>query len=163
VKLTAHFNDSEIKYGDIPPAYQVAFLDGLLYVMEPIRVAYGRAIRINSAWRSKAHNASDAVKGQKNSQHLGLWWSPDDVLCYCAAFDFEDWHTGLVDDLWPVCTRLVLAREIPCDRLIRETHGEKSCIHVSYVVGREPRYEIREETVIDGVKSWPLWTPPTEV
>jgi len=162
MNLTDHFSDDDIKYGEIPPAYQRAFLDGLLYVLEPIRLAYGRAIRITSAWRSAEHNA--AIGGSKRSQHKGAWFAPDGVLCQCAAFDFEDWHTGLVDALWPVCTRLLLAREILCDQLILESHSEKSCVHASYVVGREPRYEIRKEQIVDGVRSFPLWTPPaTEV
>ena len=146
MNLTAHFTDSEIKYGEIPPAYQRAFLDGLIYVMEPIRKAYGKAIRINSAWRSRVHNASDAVKGQKNSQHLGQWKAPDGIWYPSAAFDFEDWATGLVDELWPVCTRLVLAREVPCDQLIHE----RGKVHASYVAGRVPRYEILMQTIEDG-------------
>ena len=158
MKLTDHFSGSEIKYNLIPPAYQQVFLDGLAFVLEPIRLAYGRAIRITSAWRSAEHNA--AIGGSKRSQHRGTWFAPDGVLCQCAAFDFEDWHTGLVDALWPVCTRLVLAHETPVDQLILESHGEKSVVHASYVVGREPRYEIRTASEdADGVKSWPLWKP----
>ena len=162
MNLTDHFSDDDIKYGEIPPAYQQAFFDGLLYVLEPIRVAYGKSIRINSAWRDGQQNKN--VGGSKNSQHRGYWQVGPFPLVMCSAFDFEDWHTGLVDALWPVCTRLLLAREILCDQLILESHSEKSCVHASYVVGREPRYEIRKEQIVDGVRSFPLWTPPaTEV
>ena len=158
MKLTDHFRDSEIKYGEIPPAFQQTFLDGLVLVLEPIRIAYDKEIRINSAWRSAERNR--AIGGSTRSQHRGTWKAPDGQIFQCAAFDFEDWHTGLVDALWPVCTRLVLAREVPVDQLICESHGKKSCVHASYVIGREPRYEIRTEQIVQGARSFPLWTPP---
>lgn len=112
---------------------------GLALVLEPIRERYGKWIRITSGRRSALTNAK--AGGQEHSQHLGTWHGYP-----CCAFDFEDYRTGGIEELWPVCVAMVQAREIPCDQLI----NERGKIHVSYVEGAEPRYEILMQTIVVG-------------
>ena len=107
---------------------------GLELCLEPIRERYGKWIRITSGYRSPAQNK--AANGAKQSLHMGQY----DGHPACA-FDFEDYGTGGIEELWPLCLEMVRNHEIPAFNLIEE----RGKIHIGYVDGIEPRYLILKQ------------------
>lgn len=60
----------EIGIENTPTTQQLKnFIAICVRVFEPLRASYGKPIKINSAFRCEALN--NAIKGAKNSQHLG--------------------------------------------------------------------------------------------
>ena len=66
-----YFKYSEFDSPDQPNSGEVFMDENLLNALDIIRDEYGKPMKVNSAYRSEAHNAK--VGGVKNSQHrLGL-------------------------------------------------------------------------------------------
>lgn len=87
--LTANFKVKEFACSD---GSDVIFIShGLVQVLQQIRSHFGKAVTINSGWRSESHNKR--VGGSANSQHLyGLaadivvkGVSPKDVAAYAET------------------------------------------------------------------------------
>jgi uncharacterized protein YcbK (DUF882 family) len=72
MKLTSNFSKSEFdsKDGAEMPDDVLANVKIVAEQLEVLRGVLNVPIKINSAYRSPAHNASPKVKGVKNSQHL---------------------------------------------------------------------------------------------
>lgn len=118
-RLSPHFTLSELTATSHGPNYpgrtEIEALRALaVNVLEPIRVALGLAVHVNSAFRSPEVNA--AVGGAPGSQHL-----------HGEAADI--WVSGLTPA--ELATRIVRLG-VPFDQLI----VEPSWVHVSYREGR---------------------------
>jgi uncharacterized protein YcbK (DUF882 family) len=72
MKLTSNFSKSEFdsKDGAEMPDNVLANVKIVAEQLEVLRGVLNVPIKINSAYRSPAHNASPKVKGVKNSKHL---------------------------------------------------------------------------------------------
>lgn len=117
VKLSAHFSLAEFlvsetaqKYGisNIPlPRDREALQDLVDYVLEPLRMAYGKPITISSGYRCEELNKR--VGGAKTSQHCK--GEAADLQCADLASIFG-----------------IIIERLPYDQLI----WEKGWVHVSY-------------------------------
>ena len=86
MKLTNNFSKSEFdcKSGEDMPNDVLENVKQLAVQLQAIRDYVGKPIRINSAYRSKAHNK--AIGGVKTSQHI-LRWLTYPTLCICLSTD----------------------------------------------------------------------------
>lgn len=67
-QLTPHFKVSEFACKDGSDAILID--DALVTSLQAIRDHFGVPVKITSAYRTASYNASDAVKGAKDSQHV---------------------------------------------------------------------------------------------
>lgn len=133
MKLTEHFtleeliasNKAKVLGLDNKPCYTEIqnLLNLCVNVLEPLRVAWGKPIRVNSGYRSEAVNK--AVGGVVNSQHkLG------------QAADITSWSMSPSENeqLFKLCKQL----NLPYDQLIDEKGY--SWLHISY--GPKNRHQV---------------------
>jgi len=141
--LSPHFHLSEfIKSNEAtrrgidntPSSEVISSLSDLCnFVLEPIRINYGQAVRISSGYRCPALNA--AVGGSKNSQHtLG------------KAADIE------IIDLDNCDLALWIANNLEFDQLILEFHNHSrgpndGWVHVSYNNGNNKNQVLTAKTI----------------
>lgn len=118
-----NFSISELCHSDIAKTYGIAntptveVCDNLLllifHVLQPLREKLGKAVIINSGYRSKQLNAHPKIRGAANSQHL-TGQAADIRVNGCNPAD-----------LW----RYIQKSEIVYDQLILEYN---SWVHISY-------------------------------
>ena len=85
------------------------------FVLQPLREALGKPIRITSGYRSEALNK--LIKGSKRSQH-----------CRGQASDIQFFVDGVMDN--KVIWEKVIELQLPFDQMINEF--DYSWIHISY-------------------------------
>ena len=137
MRLTPHFTLAELtatRHGrnDPGPAEIEALRALAVHVLEPLRVALGLAVHVDSGFRCPAVNA--AVKGAPNSQHM-------------RGEAADIWVSGLAHE--DLATRIV-ALGLPFDQLI----VEPGWVHISYREGHN-RGEMLQKTST----GYAPWTP----
>lgn len=116
-ELTASTTARRLGIDNTPTIPQRHNLTQLItYILDPLRAAYGRPIRVNSGFRSAALNT--AVGGAKNSEHLCRGTS--------AAADITAGSPAENEKLF----RLAQSLRLPFRQLIDEKHYK--WIHISY-------------------------------
>jgi len=123
-------SDTAVKYGiDNTPSLQaVQNINNLIdKVLDPLREAYGKPIRVTSGYRSKTLNKK--VGGVRNSEHLCNGTS--------AAADITGGSPEENRKLW----RLVLDLKLPFRQMINEKGY--SWVHISY----NP-YDVRRQRLV---------------
>lgn len=120
--MTEHFSLKELtrsskadKLGidNTPNKREKEKLYNLALMLEKIRLAYGKPIIVNSAFRSKALN--DAIKGSKTSQHM--------------LGEAADIRSDNNRELWNLIVRMIRNKEITVGQLIDEKN--LTWIHIS--------------------------------
>lgn len=116
-------------------AEQAAIVALCAAILDPLRRALGKPIRISSGYRSPAVNA--AVNGSKTSQHMRG-----------EAADLS------VDGLTPeqIVTAIISAG-LPFDQAIVERVGGSAWVHVSHALGRAGRRQTLAITDA-GARAW---------
>ena len=96
-------------------------------VLDPLRLAWGKPLKVTSGFRSPALNL--AIGGAKNSQHMcaGPW----------AAVDIDP---GTMEDVKALAE--VLKKTCPFDQCIKEGPGNSSWLHVGLRMDGKNRKEI---------------------
>ena len=119
-----------------PPAAQENLKRLVATVLDPLRTALGRPVRVTSGFRSAAVN--DAVKGSVTSQHM-----------LGEAVDIKvDGYTAV--ELATAIVRL----GIPFDQVIWYDPERGGHVHVSFTVTRANRRETLHAPVSGGYKPW---------
>lgn len=117
------------KIPNLPTWQQVENLKRLVTtILDPVRVAFGKPIKVSSGFRSTALNTK--VGGVSNSQHKqGL-----------AA----DLQVNNLSDL----KQAILSANVPFDQLIEESKGGTKWLHISAAAnGKTPRKQILTITI----------------
>ena len=122
---TWHFTPKELGIGDEISWDAIAAMKELVgNILEPLRLKYGKAIKVNSGWRSVEHNA--VVGGAPNSQHL-----------FGEAADITAGSPAENQKLFSIL------KQMNFDQLILEQRGV--WIHVSYTTRHKNRRQIIED------------------
>ena len=108
-EMTASETAKQRKIDNTPNAIQLANLDELMTVLDQIRAAYGKPIRVTSGFRCEVLNK--AVGGVKTSAHL-----------YGYAADLQ--VTGDLDAFYKFVLHYLREKKILFDQLIFETSGK---------------------------------------
>ena len=106
------------------------FQNLVIHVLNPIRKAYGKPIKVNSGFRTVEHNKS--VGGAPNSQHMALGNG--------AACDID--AGSIAENL--KLAELIKVNKIPYDQLLVEKGG--LWLHVSFRTDTKNRYQYLEIT-----------------
>lgn len=89
-------------------------------VLDPIREAWGSAIKVNSGYRCEKLNKK--VGGSKTSSHK-----------YGFAVDLKPVTVnGLIDDFFEFVKQYLIENEIAFDQLIDEYSGNSHWVHIGY-------------------------------
>ena len=97
------------------------------HVLDPLRLAWGKPLRVTSCFRTPALNT--AIGGAKNSQHMcdGPW----------AAVDIDPGDIEQVKALAAVAKKTIL-----WDQLIAESIGNGSWLHISTRMDGKNRLQV---------------------
>lgn len=117
------------KIPNLPTWQQIENLNRLVItILDPVRAAFGKPIKVSSGFRSAALNAK--VGGVSNSQHKqGL------------AADLQ------VNNL-SALKQAILSANVPFDQLIEESKGNTKWLHISASAnGKTPRKQILTITI----------------
>lgn len=138
MNLSAHFTLAEMTRSEAaarkgvdntPPPEAVEALKALCEkVLEPLREAMGRSMRVNSAYRGPAANA--AVGGSKTSQHMSG---------EAADIEFDGFDNKLL-------AKKIIDMKLPFDQIILEFYkpGDPNSgwVHVSHKKGGPQRGQV---------------------
>lgn len=123
--------------GELPPeSVQPAIRELCLRVLDPLRVAVGRPIRITSGWRSSTVN--QAVGGSRTSMHLTG-----------EAADIKADGLAAADLL-----RAIRAAGILVDQAIGYDPERGGHVHVAFATKRRNRGEYLWAPVAGGYRTW---------
>lgn len=147
-QLSPHFTLAEmtrtsVKADNTPPPEVVENLRALcVNVLEPLRVAMGKPMRVNSGFRSAAVNK--AVGGSNTSQHS---------TGEAADIEFDGFDNKALAEK-------IVAMKLPFDQLILEGHKEgdpnSGWVHVSHKRSGKQRKQVLTATFVQGK---PTYTP----
>lgn len=87
-------------------------------VLDPLREAWGSAIKVNSGYRCEKLNKK--VGGSKTSSHKDGF-----------AVDLKPVN-GLIDEFFEFVKKYFIENEIPFDQIIDEHSGDKHWVHIGY-------------------------------
>lgn len=109
-------------------------------VLDPLREAVGRPIRVNSGYRGPALN--HRIRGAKNSQHLTG-----------QAADIQSPGTAVLE-----LFKKVIRLQLPFDQLIYEVNGSAKWVHLSHKPGANRGEILLARFAADGRVSYPRIT-----
>lgn len=102
----------------------------IVNILQPLRNAYGKPIRVNSGYRCSKLNSHPEVRGKANSQHL--YGQAADIVGYDGSITETRKLFGLIQDL-----------RLPFDQLILEHNAFGAYwVHVSYKADGNNRNEV---------------------
>ena len=132
----AEFERTSTGLPNVAPPEAVTCMKALVgLTLDPLRLALGRPVRVNSGFRSLAVNT--AVGGSPDSQHLGG-----------KAADID------VDDLSAEeLARRLVALRLPFDQIIWYTPARGGHLHVSLNVGGKQRGKMLQ-AFVGGYRRW---------
>lgn len=105
-----------------------AFEDLVIHTLNPLREAYKKAIKVNSGFRTPAHNKF--IGGSANSQHMALGaWAAADITGGSVAENKK-------------LVALIKTKKIPYDQLILEQGG--IWLHISLRTDKPNRFQYLE-------------------
>lgn len=125
------------------PEHLVALTRLCCEVLQPLRLAYGKPLTVNSGFRSLSLNTS--IGGSKTSQHL--LGQAADITTGCPTANKA---------LWNLARELARSKQIKIGQLILEIPNNKSWIHISTptvsISGQVLIYDGKKYTTIETIK-----------